>query len=123
MNWKARLALAVLAVSTNLPGAFAQSNGASDAAQASSSPAAAQSQSRKAMRAADRKLAKAVRYAVEHRKGLDATRIAIVARNGNVTLTGSVPDASQVDVAAQQARSVAGVSGVVNRLAVGEIAP
>jgi hyperosmotically inducible periplasmic protein len=123
MNWKARLALVVLAVSTNLPGAFAQSSGASSAEQASSSPAVAQTQSRKAMRAADRKLAKAVRYAIEHQKGLDATRIAIVARNGNVTLTGSVPDASQVDVAAQQAKSVAGVSAVVNRLAVGEIAP
>jgi len=75
------------------------------------------------MRAADRSLARAVRKAIEHTKGLDATRIAIVARNGNVTLTGSVPEAPQVDLAVQSAKAVPGVTAVANKLEVGEVGP
>jgi hyperosmotically inducible periplasmic protein len=122
MNWKFSLAAALVATIAAAPGAYAQSNAASVATPDSSS-AVASVPNRKAVKAADRKLARAVRYAIEHVKGLDATRIAIVARNGNVTLTGSVPEGSQVDIAVQQAKSVAGGSPVVNRLTVGEIAP
>ncbi|MFL9911294.1 BON domain-containing protein [Paraburkholderia sp. RL17-337-BIB-A] len=79
--------------------------------------------SRKAMKAADRKLAYAVRKRIEHVKGLDATRIAIVARDGNVTLTGSVPKEEQIEVAVDHAKAVAGVTSVSSRLEVGEIGP
>jgi len=75
------------------------------------------------MKAADRKLARAVRKAIEHVKGLDATRIAIVANDGSVTLAGSVPQAAQVDVAVQHAKAVPGVTSVTSRLEVGEIGP
>jgi hyperosmotically inducible protein len=96
---------------------------------ASAPPAGAPTQasgagaSRKAMRAADRKLAYAVRNGVEHVKGLDATRIAIVARDGKVTLTGEVPQEVQIDMAVEHAKAVTGVTSVINRLEVGEIAP
>jgi hyperosmotically inducible periplasmic protein len=91
-------------------------------AQDSTTPAST-APGKRAMRAADRNLARAVRKAIEHTRGLDATRIAIVARNGNVTLTGSVPQAQQVDMAVQSAQAVPGVSAVVNRLEVGEVGP
>src|SRR5260370_39228018 len=78
---------------------------------------------RKAMKAADRKLAYAVRKGIEHVKGLDATHIAIVARGGNVTLTGTVPQEEQIGVAVERAKAVPGVNLVINRLAVGEEGP
>jgi hyperosmotically inducible periplasmic protein len=103
--------------------AYAQDAGASAFAAPVSAPTASAASGKRAMKAADRNLARAVRKAVEHRKGLDATRIAIVARNGNVTLTGSVPEAGQVDMAVQSAKGVPGVTAVVNRLDVGEVGP
>jgi hyperosmotically inducible periplasmic protein len=124
---KRMLQLAALAFGVlTLPCAYAQDAAASASVAPASSPAASAgsaASSKKAMKAADRKLARTVRKAIEHVKGLDATRIAIVARDGNVTLTGSVPAAPQVDVAVQAAKTVPGVTAVVNRLEVGEVGP
>jgi hyperosmotically inducible periplasmic protein len=115
----AAIAVGVLTLSC----AYAQDQSASDTASQTASPAASAPSGKKAMRAADRKLARAVRKVIEHTKGLDATRIAIVAHGGNITLTGSVPAAPQVDLAAQTAKTVPGVTAVVNKLEVGELGP
>jgi hyperosmotically inducible protein len=121
-------AVAVLCAG-GVPSAHAQ-DGASGASAVSAASAAAPATqtssagtSRKAMKAADRKLAYAVRKGIEHVKGLDATRITIVARDGKVTLTGSVPQESQIDMAVEHARVVPGVTSVVSRLEVGELGP
>jgi hyperosmotically inducible periplasmic protein len=124
MNQKVLLLTAVVTLAALVPGAYAQDDASGVAAASSmSSSASAPAMSRKAMKAADRKLARAVRKSIEHVKGLDATRIAIVAKDGSVTLTGSVPEAPQVDVAVQHAKTVPGVTNVTSRLEVGEIGP
>jgi hyperosmotically inducible periplasmic protein len=123
MNQKALLLVAIVAGVVALPPAYAQNDQSSPGVAGASSSVGAPASSRKAMKAADKSLARAVRKAVEHVKGLDATRIAIVAHNGTVTLAGSVPDASQVDTAVQHAKAVPGVTTVVNRLEVGELGP
>lgn len=76
----------------------------------------------KAMRAAERKanrqLAKAVRRALVKVKGLDSSQIVVVAKSGAILLGGSVPGASQIDLAVSAATGVNGVSSVNNSLTV-----
>lgn len=76
--------------------------------------------SKKQMRAGDRLLAKAVRKSLTKTKGLDASGVTVLARNGKVTLDGTVPDNSQVPVAADAAASTQGVTSVDNRLVMRE---
>jgi hyperosmotically inducible periplasmic protein len=125
MNQKMLLLTAVVTAAAVIPSAYAQNDASSGAVPASSmsSSASAPATSRKAMKAADRKLARAVRKSIEHVKGLDATHIAIVAKDGSVTLTGSVPAAPQIDLAVQQAKTVPGVTNVTSRLEVGQLGP
>lgn len=115
-------AAAVVVCALTVPLAHAQNTTAAPTA-ASVAQTSGVKASRKAMKAADRKLAYAVRKRIEHVKGLDATRIAIVARDGNVTLTGSVPKEEQIGMAVDHAKAVAGVTSVSSRLEVGEIGP
>ncbi|RKP59211.1 BON domain-containing protein [Pararobbsia silviterrae] len=84
---------------------------ASDAAAPAAAPAASS-------KAANRALVKKVRKALAHAKGLEPTRIYTKAVDGVVTLTGSVPEQGQVDIATQAAQSVEGVSSVSNKLTV-----
>ena len=51
-------------------------------------------------------------------QGVDVSNIAVRARGGAVTLTGSVPDQGQIDAAGQAAKGVAGVTSVSNKLTV-----
>jgi osmotically-inducible protein OsmY len=44
------------------------------------------------------------------------SNIAVRARGGAVTLTGSVPDQGQIDAAGEAAKGVAGVTSVSNKL-------
>jgi osmotically-inducible protein OsmY len=74
----------------------------------------------KAMKSADRKLSKAVRKAIVKGGDVDTAHLAVIARGGKVTLTGSVPEEGQVDLAKQHAQSVAGVTEVASRLTVAE---
>ncbi|MEJ0003633.1 MAG: BON domain-containing protein [Pararobbsia sp.] len=69
-------------------------------------------------KAANRALVKSVRRALAKTKGLEPTRIYTKAVNGVVTLTGSVPEQSQVDMAGKAAASVDGVTSVSNKLTV-----
>jgi hyperosmotically inducible protein len=114
---------AVIACMVVLPSVRAAEDTSSQSAVTQSPKAASTPASGKAMKAADRKLAHAVRKSIEHVPGLDATRIMVVARGRVVTLTGTAPDARQIGVAVERAKAVQGVTDVVNRLHVGPIAP
>ncbi|WP_081079381.1 BON domain-containing protein [Burkholderia cepacia] len=62
------------------------------------------------------KLATAVRLALGKANEMDASRIAVTAHAGTVTLLGSAPDQQQIDRAQQLAESVSGVKNVINHL-------
>ena len=96
--------------------ANAQSTSASGPASVASSAA----QSAKEVRAANRQLAKDVRHALRKAKsqGLSFTNIKVRADDGAVFLSGSVPDAPQIDLATAFAKSVAGVESVSSKLVV-----
>ncbi|CAD6524897.1 BON domain-containing protein [Paraburkholderia metrosideri] len=87
---------------------------ASDAA-STVSPAAANV---KAGKRANNQLGRKVRAALTKTQGLDVSNIAVRARGGAVTLTGTVPDQGQIDSAGTAAKGVAGVSSVSNKLTV-----
>jgi hyperosmotically inducible protein len=85
----------------------------SAAASASAKPAASDA---KAVKAADRALQKDVLRALSKTKGLRVAAITVRARNGVVTLEGTVPEQSQVGLATQVAEGVEGVKSVTNAL-------
>ncbi len=65
---------------------------------------------------ANSQLGRKVRGALAKTKGLDVASISVRARDGAVTLTGSVPDQGQIDKAGDVAKGVAGVTSVSNKL-------
>lgn len=71
---------------------------------------------RKAARKADHALERTVRKALAKDKAVDVTKITVRARNGAVTLLGTVPDQDQIDAATQAAKDVTGVTSVNNAL-------
>jgi hyperosmotically inducible periplasmic protein len=87
---------------------------ASDAA--SGTHAAAESI--KAGKNANHQLGRKVRGALTKTQGLDVSNIAVRARGGAVTLTGTVPDQGQIEAAGTAAKGVAGVTSVSNKLTV-----
>ncbi|MGF6755006.1 BON domain-containing protein [Paraburkholderia sp. GAS42] len=91
--------------------AYAQS---SEAMAASGTMAAPSAQSAKKT---DRSLGLAVRKALS-KSSVDVSSIAVRARGGVVTLTGTVPDAGQIEKAGTIAQGVAGVTSVSNKLSV-----
>ncbi|WP_408323449.1 BON domain-containing protein [Paraburkholderia strydomiana] len=66
----------------------------------------------------DSQLVRDVRRAFTRTTGLNSASIHVQARHGVVTLTGSVPQRSQIQRAGNAARSVRGVRSVTNRLTV-----
>jgi hyperosmotically inducible periplasmic protein len=86
------------------------------ASDATAAPAPTAKASKKQQRAANHKLAQAVRKALYGTKGLVSSNITVLARNGVVTLDGTVPDQSQIDVAGQAAQGVSGVTSVKNNV-------
>ncbi|WP_225032965.1 BON domain-containing protein [Paraburkholderia sp. XV] len=66
----------------------------------------------KVIRAANRALSKRVLKALSRIKGLDATGIFVKASDGNIILSGVVPEASQIPLAVQAASNVEGVKSV-----------
>ncbi|WP_153101635.1 BON domain-containing protein [Paraburkholderia hayleyella] len=80
-------------------------------------PAAASgAKSSSARKHANSALGRKVRGALAKAQGLDVSNISVRARNGSVTLAGSVPDAGQIERATQAAKSVAGVTSVQNKM-------
>ena len=69
-------------------------------------------------RKADRALRRKVYAAIGKHKDINAGNISVIARDGAVTLNGSVTEVSQVDQVAQIAKGVAGVTSVTNKLTV-----
>lgn len=78
------------------------------------------STTKKQMRADNRLLSRAVRHSLTKTKTLNASGIIVLAHDGKVTLDGSVPDASQIQLAANVASATHGVTQVDNRLIVRE---
>ncbi|WP_144156108.1 BON domain-containing protein [Paraburkholderia sp. BCC1885] len=74
--------------------------------------------SAKTVKKANRKLGYKVRGALAKAQGIDVSNISVRARGGDVTLTGSVPDQSQIDKAGEVAKGVDGVTSVSNKLTV-----
>ena len=72
---------------------------------------------RVAARKANHQLEMKVRKAMDSAK-LDTANVRVVARGNKVSLEGTVPDASQIPVAATTAAAVTGVSAVSNMLTV-----
>jgi osmotically-inducible protein OsmY len=90
-------------------------------ASAADSPAAGSgSASKKEVRAGNRALSHAVRQSLTRVKGLDSSRITVLARGTTITLQGSAPDQSQIESAAGAAAQVSGVKRVDNRLTITE---
>ena len=103
---------ALLALSFSVAYAQASDTAAMAPAAAASSSTATPKQSR----AANRKLAQSVRHALYHTKGLQAGHISVLAKNGVVTLNGTVTDQSQIAVAGTAAQGVNGVDSVKNNV-------
>jgi hyperosmotically inducible protein len=91
---------------------YAQTNAATDTASAAASV--------KAGKRANHELGRKVRGALAKTQGLDVSSIAVRARGGAVTLTGTVPDEGQIEAAGAAAKGVAGVTSVSNKLTVSQ---
>nr|WP_236655084.1 BON domain-containing protein [Burkholderia pyrrocinia] len=93
-------------------GAWAQGSQTVGASASSAAPTA------KETRKANRALKRQVYAALAKHKEIEAGNISIVAKDGAVTLNGTVTDASQIDTVGEVARNVRGVKSVTNRLSV-----
>ncbi|MGF6506816.1 BON domain-containing protein [Paraburkholderia sp. 35.1] len=93
--------------------AYAQSSeAAATAAPAATAPTTKQT------RAANRALQKKVRATLARTKGLTVGNITVRAREGAVTLEGSVPEQAQIELATNAAQGVAGVTSVKSALSI-----
>ena len=92
---------------------YAQNNDAASAtAPAASAPTAKQ------VRAANRALSRKVRGALAKTKGLTVSNITVRARDGAITLAGSVPEQPMIELATTAAQNVPGVTSVRNALTI-----
>ena len=89
---------------------YAQSSQPTEASVATAASSA------KEMKAANRALQKAVIRALTKTKGLRASLITVRAKDGAVTLEGTVPEQSQMEMAMNAAKGVPGVTSVKNSL-------
>ena len=110
-TFRIRLATSVLVASISMS-AYAQG----DDDKTSSAPAAAGTSGAKTIKAANRALQKEVVRALTKTKGLRSSAITVRANQGAVTLEGTVPEESQMDLATHAAEGVAGVTSVRNML-------
>jgi len=111
-----KMAVGVLTVAASMTAWSQPSAPASATATASSasSGSAAPVTGRKANRA----LRRQVYSAIVKQKDISAGNISVIAKDGAVTLNGTVTDASQVDRVAEIAKGVTGVTSVTNKLTV-----
>jgi osmotically-inducible protein OsmY len=96
--------------------AYAQTDAPTDSANTTASAAP----TKKQIRQQNHALEKTVRHTLSATKHLDSSNIVIVARNGNVTLEGSVLDSGQIDLAGKSAAGAPGVKHVDNRITLHE---
>ncbi|MFM0016810.1 BON domain-containing protein [Paraburkholderia sediminicola] len=100
--------LVVCLLTSASTGVYAQTSGASTITP----------QSTKSSKAADRALSKEVRAALIKAKIADTPTISVRAKNGSVTLEGSVREQSQIERAGEVARAASGVNSVDNALTI-----
>ncbi|CAB3779593.1 Osmotically-inducible protein Y [Paraburkholderia ultramafica] len=99
--------------------AYAQASDAAPAAPAApASTTAGARQHYKSLKAANRALQRQVRSALVKDRGIAMSNVTIRARDGAVTLQGSVPLQAQSDRATEVAKGVPGVVSVKNALSV-----
>lgn len=111
-----RVALGVAIAAVSI-GAWAQ-GGASAGASTGTAASVSGGLTAKAARQANRALRRKVYAALAKHKEIDAGDIGITAKGGAVTISGTVPDTSQIDTVAGVAKGVAGVTSVTSRLTV-----
>lgn len=92
-----------------------------DASTENASSSTGTSLTKKQIRHQNLALENTVRHTLQKTKNLDSSNIVVVARSGNVTLEGSVPEAGQIGLAAESAARAAGVKHVDNRITVREV--
>lgn len=110
------LAVATLIVATSM-NAWPQSSAPARAPDASAMAASGAS-SPATGKKADRALRRKVYAAIGKQKEISAGNISVIAKDGAVTLNGTVTDASQIDKIAEIARGVPRVTSVTNKLTV-----
>jgi len=100
--------------------AYAQSSDAAPAAAPATAPSttAAAREHYKSMKAANRALQREVRSALSKARDISVSNITVRARDGAVTLQGSVPVQAQSDRATEVAKGVPGVVSVRNALSI-----
>jgi hyperosmotically inducible periplasmic protein len=100
--------------------AYAQSSDAAPAAAPATAPSttAAAREHYKSMKAANRALQRQVRAALSKARDISVSNITVRARDGAVTLQGSVPVQAQSDRATEVAKGVPGVISVRNALSI-----
>ena len=115
-----RLAVGAVVVATSMAAwsqtsetASAPANGTGTSAMAASGSAAPATGKK-----ANRALRRQVYAAIGKHKEISAGDISVIAKDGMVTLNGTVTDASQVDKVAEIAKGVPGVTSVTNKLSV-----
>jgi hyperosmotically inducible periplasmic protein len=108
------LGLAALLSLAGIGGVSAQGSEA-DASSVASSGAAT---SAREARLANRRLAKTVRSRLARLKGVEVLNIIVVAKDGTITLGGSVPNADQIEPVVAATRATPGVEAVNNALRV-----
>jgi osmotically-inducible protein OsmY len=94
-------------------------NAWSQGSESAATSTATQSTSKSAVRKANHALSKKVSQELS-KAGVDTTGINVLAKNGAVTLAGSVTDASQIEKAGSVAKGVSGVTSVKNALTIHE---
>lgn len=116
-NGTSRILGAIAAVSLAICATYANaqtSGGTPNDASAQSQPITTSSSRARS----DSQLVRDVRRAFTRTTGLNSASIHVQARHGVITLTGHVPQRSQIQRAGNAARSVRGVRSVSNRLTV-----
>jgi hyperosmotically inducible periplasmic protein len=108
------LVFAALIISTSMDVLAQPQSASTPASAADASATSAPATGRKA----DRALRRAVYAAIVKQKDINAGDISVIAKNGAVTLNGTVTDASQIDRVVQIAKGVPGVTSVTNKLGV-----
>ncbi|MGT2471851.1 BON domain-containing protein [Paraburkholderia terrae] len=114
------LAVATLIIATSI-NAWSQTGGMASApasAPGASAMAASGTVAPATGRKADRALRRKVYAAISKQKDISAGNIGVTAKDGAITLNGSVTDASQIDRVAEIAKGVPGVTSVTNKLTV-----
>jgi osmotically-inducible protein OsmY len=111
-----RLAVGAVVVATSMTAWSQTSETAS--APGTSAAAASSSAAPATGRKANRALRRQVYSAISKSKEISAGNISVVAKDGAVTLSGTVTDASQIGKVAEIAKGVPGVTSVTNKLTV-----